>query len=79
MHHASNEYQLRLDVQRFLWAVYYINYIYGQSNRTPGCSQRVSAAGLPWLEHFRAQRYTWVKSLLVGLGIKSSLLRNYKT
>ena len=23
-----------------------------QSNHTPRCSQRVSAAGLPWLEHF---------------------------
>ena len=27
MHHAINEYQLRLDVQRFLWPVYYISYI----------------------------------------------------
>ena len=26
MHHAINEYQLRLDVQDFLWPVYYINY-----------------------------------------------------
>ena len=24
MHHAVNEYQLRLDVQRFLWSVYYL-------------------------------------------------------
>ena len=23
VHHAINEYQLRLDVQRFLWPVYY--------------------------------------------------------
>ena len=30
MHHAINEYQLRLDVQRFLWPVYYIaiHYLY---------------------------------------------------
>ena len=27
MHHAINEYQLRLDVQRFLRPVYYISYI----------------------------------------------------
>ena len=25
---------------------------YEQSNRTPRCSQEVSAAGLPWLKHF---------------------------
>ena len=25
-HHAINEYQLRLDVQCFLWSVYYILY-----------------------------------------------------
>ena len=29
-----------------------------QSNRTPRCSQKVSPAGLPWLEHFRVQCYT---------------------
>ena len=29
-----------------------------QSNHTPRCSQEVSAAGLPWLEHFRVQCYT---------------------
>ena len=28
-----------------------------QSNRTPRCSREVSAAGLPWLEHFRVQCY----------------------
>ena len=28
-----------------------------QSNRTPRCSRKVSAAGLPWLEHFRVQCY----------------------
>ena len=28
--------------------------------------KQISAAGLPWLEHFRVQCYTWVKSLLVG-------------
>ena len=28
MHHAINEYQLRLDVQRFLWPVYYIVILY---------------------------------------------------
>ena len=28
MHHAINEYQLRLDVQRFLWPVYYIVRLY---------------------------------------------------
>ena len=38
-----------------------------QSNCTPRCSQEVIAAGLPWLEHFRVQCYTQVKSLLVGL------------
>ena len=27
-HHAINEYQLRLDVQRFLWPVYYIIYLF---------------------------------------------------
>ena len=37
-----------------------------QSNCTSRCSQEVSAAGLPWLEHFRVQCYTQVKSLLVG-------------
>ena len=26
MHHAINEYQLRLDVQHFLWPVYYITW-----------------------------------------------------
>ena len=31
---------------------------YEQSNRTPRCSQTVSAAGLPWLKHFRVQCYT---------------------
>ena len=31
---------------------------------------RFSAAGLPWLEHFRVQCCTYVKSLLVGLGNK---------
>ena len=36
-----------------------------QSNHTPRCSWKVSAAGLPWLDHFRVQcYYTWVK--LVG-------------
>ena len=29
-----------------------------QSNCTPTCSQEVSAAGLPWLKHFRVQCYT---------------------
>ena len=29
-----------------------------QSNRTPRCSQKVSAAGLSWLKHFRVQCYT---------------------
>ena len=57
-----NEYQLRLDVQCFVWPVYYISYIilsiYEQSNRTPRCSRKVSAAGLPWLKHFRVQCYT---------------------
>ena len=52
---------------------------YEQSNRTPWCSQKVSAAGLPWLEHFRVHSYTWVKSLLVGFRRKSSLLLSYKT
>ena len=28
-----------------------------QSNHTPRCSWKVSAAGLPWLEHFRVQYY----------------------
>ena len=37
-----------------------------QSNCTPRCSWRVSAAGLPWLKHFGVQCYTKVKSLLVG-------------
>ena len=37
--------------------VYVILY-YEQSNRTPRCSRSVSAAGLPWLEHFRVQCYT---------------------
>ena len=27
MHHAINEYQLGLDVQSFLWPVYYLSYI----------------------------------------------------
>ena len=29
-----------------------------QSNSTPRCSRKVSAASLPWLEHFRVQWYT---------------------
>ena len=28
VHHDINEYQLRLDVQRFLWPVYYITYLF---------------------------------------------------
>ena len=32
----------------------------------PQDAMEVSAAGLPWLEHFRVQCYTKVKSLLVG-------------
>ena len=28
-------------------------YHFEQSNHTPRCSRKVSAAGLPWLEHFR--------------------------
>ena len=28
MHHAINEYQLRLDVQRFLWPAYYLFILY---------------------------------------------------
>ena len=52
MHHAINEYQLRLDVQRFLWPAYYINYLYyvgtlscilgcnyGQGANHRGCSK----------------------------------------
>ena len=35
-----------------------LGYIIEQSNRTPRCSQEVSAAGLPRLEHFRVQCYT---------------------
>ena len=27
MHHAVNKYQLKLDIQHFLWPVYYISYI----------------------------------------------------
>ena len=37
-----------------------------QSNRTPRCSQEVSAAGILCLEHFGVQCYTKVKSLLVA-------------
>ena len=36
----------------------YLYYLYEQSNRTPRYSREVSAAGLPWLEHFRVQCYT---------------------
>ena len=36
----------------------WISNINEQSNRTPRRSQEVSAAGLPWLEHFRVQCYT---------------------
>ena len=38
VHHAINEYQLGLDVQHFLWPVYYIviliilNYLHGSFN-----------------------------------------------
>ena len=39
--------------------VIYIILYYEQSNRTPRCSWRVSAAGLPWLEHFGVQCYTY--------------------
>ena len=40
VHHVINKYQLRLDVKRFLWPVYYINYAGPLScilgcNRTP--------------------------------------------
>ena len=42
-------------------------FVIEQSNRTPRCSQEVSAAGLPWLEHSRVQCYTQVKCLLVGI------------
>ena len=35
-----------------------LGYNFEQSNRTPRSSRRVSAAGLPWLEHFGAQCYT---------------------
>ena len=42
MHHAINECQLRLDVQRFLWPVYYISYIIlynaGPLNSILGCN-----------------------------------------
>ena len=39
MHHASNEYQLRLDVQRFFWPVYYYYYIYaGPLSCILGCN-----------------------------------------
>ena len=44
--------------------LYYIIYI-EQSNRTLRCLREFSAAGLPWLEHFRVQCYTHVKGLLV--------------
>ena len=40
---------------------------YEQSNHTPRCSREVSAAGLPWFEHFRVQCYRLVKCLLVGV------------
>ena len=30
MYHAINEYQLRLDVQHFLWSVYYIAILFTQ-------------------------------------------------
>ena len=42
----------------------YIILLYEQSNCTPKCLWKVSATGLPWLEHFR---YTWVKSLFSRL------------
>ena len=35
-----------------------LSYGIEQSNYTPRCSREVSAAGLPWLEHFRVQCYT---------------------
>ena len=42
MHHAINEYQLRLDVQHFLWPVYYIILYYiiyaGPSSCILGCN-----------------------------------------
>ena len=38
-----------------------------QSNRTPRCSQEVSAAGLPQLEHFRVQCYTQNTVIKCGL------------
>ena len=44
----------------------YLYYIIEQSNRTSRCSREVSAAGLPWLDHFRLQCYTQVKFFLVG-------------
>ena len=34
-------------------SVHDLVFYYKQSNRTPRCSRKVSAAGLTWIEHFR--------------------------
>ena len=41
-----------------LYCVIYVILFIEQSNRTPRCSREVSAAGLPWLKHFRVQCYS---------------------
>ena len=46
MDYVINEYQVRLDAQRFLWPVNYIALYYIEH-------KRLGAAGLSWLEHFR--------------------------
>ena len=70
MHYAINEYQLRLDVQRFFQPAYYIvMYLFmrvlevaswGVTSKviTPqDAHKQISAAGFPWHKHFRIQCY----------------------
>ena len=51
MHHAINEYQLRLDVQRFLWPVYYIGLyiLYYTSITTPQDAHKLVLQFVEWL------------------------------
>ena len=45
------------NVSSVLCIILYYIILYEQSNCTPRCSRDVSAAGLPWLKHFRVQSY----------------------
>ena len=50
MHHTINEYQLRLDVQHFLWPVYYIVILRG-SSCILGCNQETDICVVSEQQH----------------------------